>query len=223
LQWKQWSETNLQRSCADLLPRMPRDDASALQALVDRGTMTWAEIDTALTAKIKSEISQELDRQKAQLSRTPASWRQVDEAWEVQKAWSSAMMEGEAEIRARFEEESVGLFAEDPGTGPAALEKLIAQQQVMERLWNRANEERAALARKLGPEPRPAIVGRVAPYQYALAKAQHTPEETEAMSKLDAAGFARFTGSMAVIGNLAREVADNVDTALDRAFPAAAP
>lgn len=223
LQWKQWSETSLQRSSADLLPRMTRDDASALQALVDRGTMTWAEINTALTAKIKSATSQELDRQKAQLGRTPASWRQVDEAWEAQKAWGRAMMDGEAEIRARFEEKSAGLFAEDPGTGPAALEKLVAQQQVMDGLWNRANAERAVLARKMGPEPRPAVVGRVAPFQYALAKAQHTPEETEAMNKLDAAGFADLTGLMAVIGILAREVADNVDTALDRTFPAAVP
>jgi hypothetical protein len=199
--------SNLHRNSADLLPRLPFDDAVKLASLVGTGQMTWPEINAALDARIKLAMADALDRQREQLDLPPPSSQQSDRAWDAYCDWDEAKRNGEAEIWARYHAKCDAEFAGDTrflDTGSRALEQLLDRERTLDGLRSVRDRELADLTRRLGPRP-PRPTCPVSPPRYRL---QLTPVESDALSKLDASGFTGSADMIEAIDALAAEIAD---------------
>jgi hypothetical protein len=208
---------DLCRGSIDLFPRLSREDAVELEALAANGQITWGEINAALDAKMKQATVEGLLRDRRRLERKPQSWLDADaardSAWEKYNAWTRAWTAGESEIRARYDEKSSGLFREDPGTGPAAMEKLLAQVKIKDDLDTDMQKELAELAQKLGPKPpMPSNAFYLPPWSTAFAWSRLTTTESEALEKLNATGFTGSANMERAINGLVGEITRTIVT-----------
>ena len=204
----------LYRTSMDLFPRLSHQDASKLEALAASGQMTWPEIKAALDAKIKLVASDELLRDRQQLERKPQSWYEAEEAWDAYDDWKSTKAFGEMDILSRYSEKASEVYANNPvtETGPSALEHLLARERVVEDLARARDEELSVFAKKLGPQPPrsakfPTVV---APWNIAFGLTRLTSSESEALEKLNAAGFTGSSNMDTAISGLVGEIAGNI-------------
>jgi len=213
----QWIDTDPPRGSVALLPALPHQDAIMLALLVASGQMTWPEINAALDAKVKLATVDKLDRHRQQHGATPPSWRHED-AWAAHRAWHEARRTGEREIWARYNAKCDAVFANAPapsGARARAHDDLLNREQVLDVFRMARDDEFAELTQRLGPQPsRPATFpARPMPVQSAMVRCRLSAEETDAIDKLDEAGFTASAGMRDIIEDLAREIADEIANA----------
>ena len=203
--------------------KLPESDRAKLQALVDEGHVTWADINAALDARIKQATNALLTQQSDALNKMPASWQARQDAWTANQSWDLARREGRAAICARYGEKVADVMASDPGategtdTDPQATAKLMARQGILDRYRQIMDQELTALDQRLGPQPpRPnTLPVGFNPYEMAQFEARLTKQETMAAVKLAAVGGALSGALKDAIGHLAGEITQNVAKAVD--------
>jgi len=215
---KAWIEGNFRRSSRDLAASLPDADREKLQALVDEGKTSWAEIDAAFDARIKQVTASQLAAQSTALDKMPADWQARKDAWDAYQNWGMARREGRAVISARYGEKVAELMVADPGptegtdTDPQATAKLLARQGVLDRYRQVMDQELASLDERLGAQPpRPnALPVGFNPYEIAQFEAHLSPADKIAAAKLGGMAFNPSDALKDAIDRLASEIVANV-------------
>ncbi len=205
------------RTSADLLPRLPHEEAIALASLAANGHMSWAEINAALNAKVKLATGKALRRDRRQSDLMAAGWRHDndahdDDAWAAYSEWNEAKRTGEGEIWARYHAKCDAMFANAPdysGTSARAHEQLLNREHALDVFRMARDDELAALAQGLGPQPARSTTFPARPMsvQIAMLKSRLSKEETDAIDKLEGTGFTESADMSEIIGVLASEIA----------------
>jgi hypothetical protein len=189
-----WLASGLPHNSSQLFARLPFGDAVRLAALVGTGQMTWAEVNGALDAKIKLAIARELGGGD---DRSPGP----------HEAWEAVRRTAEDEIWACYHAKCDAVFANDTveaSSDPWSRELLRDRERILNRLRGERDRALAALGRRMGTPvegPRATGLGRT--------RAQLAAHERDALSKLDASGFAGTQRMADAIRELAAPLAES--------------